>query len=192
MAINEKSKTLLAISLFVIFVISLIYNLSKDPRSLYEKGDSPREELIEQQKQRAHGITKDEKLSIINLDLLKSRSYTYDSSISRNIFKYGDFAKKETATEVVKPKNLVQENKPPVVQQPEVIKPRSPFEYVGYAQTEGKDIAIIQSINDSKIHVICSGMYFLRKQYKVEEISKKKIVLKNTINQELIEILRKK
>ncbi|MBN2135101.1 MAG: hypothetical protein JW737_05180 [Acidobacteria bacterium] len=192
MAITEKSKTLLAISLFVIFVISLIYNLSKDPRNLYEKGDSPREELIEQQKQRAHGIIKDEKLSIINLDLLKSRSYTYDSSISRNIFKYGDFAKKETTPEIVKPKTLVQENKPPIIQQPEIIKPRSPFDYVGYAQTDGKDIAIIQGISDNKIHVICNGMYFLSKQYKVEEITKKKIVLKNTVNQELIEISRKK
>lgn len=187
MALTEKGKTILAVSLFAAMLISLVYNLSIDPRSLYDPNDSNGDKLIK--KQRIHKRSKDAKRedSLVQLDLLKGRQVRYESDRGRNIFAFTE--KRKPVKDKISP--LLLTSKPTgeetVKTKPDVF---VPFTYIGFAIVEKKNVAIIKDNRNSKIYVSYENGYINRNEFLVKEITPKKITLVRLSNHKALEIER--
>jgi len=179
MALTEKTKNLLAAGLFALFVISIAYNLSRDPRSIYEPGESPRNALLEQQHRRINPVGGNGEESLLKINILDSSSVKYHSERGRNIFSLA-----AQPVPVVKPKTTpATAVAAPVVQEP--VRVEKPFLYVGFAQTEGRSFAVLFEKNTSKMFIAYPGMD-LGNGYKVKLVDRKKVlILENNSNQEI-------
>jgi hypothetical protein len=188
MVLTEKGKTILAVSLFTAMLISLVYNLSIDPRSLYDPGDSNSDKLIK--KQRIHKRSKDadKERDLVQLYLLKGKQVRYASDRGRNIFTFTEKRKPVKADEA---SPLLLTSKP-TGEETEKPKPDIfvPFTYVGFAIVEKKNVAIIKDNRNSKIYVSYENGYINRNEFLVKEITPKKITMVRLSNHKALEIER--
>jgi hypothetical protein len=179
MALKEKTKNMLAAGLFILFVVSIAYNLSRDPRSIYEPGESPRSTLLEQQRRRINPVKENGDESLLKINILDSSAAKYHSESGRNIFTF-------TAPQepVVKSKSTpATAVAVPVVQEP--LKVEKPFLYVGFAQSGNKNFAVLLEKNTSKMFIAYEGVN-LGNGYIVKFVSSKKVMLlDNNTNQEM-------
>lgn len=181
MTITQKTKTYLAIILLVLMIASVIYNLSRDPRSLYSSSDNPRQVLIEQQSHRRSLSNNAEEESLLKIGLLDRSAAKYRSESSRNIF-----ALSAPPEPVAKPKKTAV----PVVQQPVIQEPiriDKPFTYVGFAQSDGKNFAVLLEKNTSKMFIAYDGVN-LGTGYIVKFVDRKKVMLINSNTNEEMEL----
>ncbi len=190
MKVTEKTKIYLAVVFAVIFIASLVYNLSIDPRSMYEKGESPREELEQQDRIRDKEKPVDENRdSFLRMDLLNNRKILYESNRGKNIFSL-NAPNREVSKPVTKLTPVVRREKPVVTPQPPERKEFEPFTYMGLALAKGKKIAIIEDKRNSKIYLAYEDGYLNKDEFLVKEITAKKVVLVRLSNKVELEIKR--
>jgi hypothetical protein len=181
MKLNEKTKNMLAAGLAVLFVVSVAYNLSRDPRSIYEPGESPRSELLEQQRRRTNPVRGIGEESLLKINILDSSAVKYHSERGRNIFSLA--APPEPA---VKPKTTaVAETAVPAVQEPRI--PEKPFLYVGFAQSDNKNFAVLLDKNTSKMFIAYTGVN-LGNGYIVKLVDRKKVMLFDSNSNQEVEL----
>lgn len=183
MTITEKTKTNIAIALFTVFLASLVYNLSRDPRKIYEPSESPRKELLEQQHKRKTGAGRIREESLLKIDLLDTSVVRYSSDSGRNIFSL-----QAPPEPVVKPKTAPAKEtvSAPVIQEPVIVE--KPFLFVGFAQSDEKNLAVLLEKNTQKMIIVYSGMD-LGNGMVVKKVERKKVTLFDSNTNQEIEIL---
>ena len=181
MTITQRTKTYLAVILLVFLIASIIYNLSRDPRSLYESSENPRQVLLEQQRNRRNASNQETEESLLKIGLLDRAAVKYSSEHSRNIFSLA-----APPEPTIKPKNtpaaIVAQ---PVIQEP--VKLDKPFTYVGFAQSDDKNFAVLLEKNTSKMFIAYNGVN-LGNGYIVKFVDRKKVMLLNTNTNEEMEL----
>jgi hypothetical protein len=181
MTITQKTKTYLAVILFVLLAVSIIYNLTRDPRSLYESTENPRQVLLEQQRHRRNVSTEIHEESLLKIGLLDSSAAKYSSERSRNIFSLAAPPEPIVKQKSTPPTVIAQ----PVVQMP--VAQDKPFTYVGFAQSDGKNFAVLLEKNTSKMFIAYDGVN-LGNAYIVKFVDRKKVMLINSNTNEEMEL----
>lgn len=181
MALTDKTKKLLAAGLFALLVISVVYNLSRDPRSIYKPGESPRDVLQEQRKHRMNPVKENEE-SLLKINLLDGSAVRYNSEKGRNIFSL-----LPPQEPVVKPKTTPAAVVAAPVVQEQPVRIEKPYQYVGFAQADNKNYAALLEKNSGKMLIVYDGMN-LGNGYIVKSVERKRILLFDSNNKLELEL----